>query len=505
MVSFVIDSSNHLSHCRAHPYTPFDPEKQKINCTNIIMSDGKRHIESQHHCFLCGRSDKIKLTCSYQAKNNNSGCKYRFHATCARQAGLQVNIQDDSSIMCFIHMNNNFNLRAFMEDMIEPEKKRSGNDLRRSSLPMSFECAASIFNNGIRVLNCLGWAWQWAKWWVAHGDSWEPLLEEGQVESKMTKEELKIVDSTPSSRRYDARRCRLIAFSAALRNRDYDRLEGDDHVALSNALQAIVNTSSLVGPLSTKEKDFFVEWLGRVYRSKSHLLGFGDNKIPVAEAWSEESTVYYPDKTPKFELGKKSLPGKVESNNISDDIDDFFENESEISPSGALQEQSKTPKKKKGGNTPIKEMRSENSSSGSLEKSPAKRSQRRSPLSEGKFQVQSKVVPSKKGRPTKKDFGNMFLNKESCCVPLEQGSSTQKTKRKRGRPPKKKVDEVLDSKDGNMPPTEIDTTELPIVKRAHIDYSGSGNEPIEMKDSNTDVALDKKPESTALHDNYQNH
>lgn len=464
------------------------------------MSDGKRHIESQHQCFLCGRSDKIKLTCSYQAKKNNCGCKYRFHATCARQAGLQINIQDDPPvIMCFIHMNNNFNLRAFMEDMIEPEKKRSGNDLRRSSMPMSFECAASIFNNGIRVLNCLGWAWQWAKWWVAHGDSWEPLLEEGQVESKMTKEELKIVDSTPSSRRSDARRCRLIAFSAALRNRDYDKLDGDDLGALSNALQAIVNTSSLVGPLSAKEKDFFVEWLGRVYRSKSHLLGLGDNKIPVAEAWSEGSFVYYPDQTPKFELGKKSLPGKVESNDLSDDIDDFFENENEISPSGALQEKLKTPKKKKGGNTPSEEMRSGDSSSDSLKKSPSKQSRRRSPLSEGNVQVHTRVVSPKKGRSPKKDLGNMLLNQESCGVPLEQGNSAKTTKRKRGRPPKKKVDEVLNIEDDAMPPTAIDTTELPFVKRARTHDPGSGNEPIEMKESNTDVDIEKKTESATLH------
>ena len=37
-----------------------------------------------------------------------------------------------------------------------------------------------------------------------------------------------IVHSTPESRCEDARRCRLAAFGAALRNRDYDQEEGDD-------------------------------------------------------------------------------------------------------------------------------------------------------------------------------------------------------------------------------------------------------------------------------------
>lgn len=142
------------------------------------------------------------------------------------------------------------------------------------------------------------------------GDNWEPLLEPGQVESEMTEEELRIVHSTPESRAKDARRCRLVAFSAALRNRDYDKEEGDDCGPLERALTAVISTCSLVGPLKKREVDFFVTWLALAYRSKSPILGFGDDKAPVA---SDGFCVHQVDGSPKYELGpNQPLPGKIE-------------------------------------------------------------------------------------------------------------------------------------------------------------------------------------------------
>jgi hypothetical protein len=123
----------------------------------------------------------------------------------------------------------------------------------------------------------------------------------------MTKEELKIVVSTPESRCADARRCRLAAFGAALRNRDYDTENGFDNEALTRALRAVLNTKSLVGPLEKFEIDFFTEWLARAYRSKSRLLGFGDDKIKVVE---DAFCLHADDKSPKCILGSRPLPGK---------------------------------------------------------------------------------------------------------------------------------------------------------------------------------------------------
>jgi len=175
---------------------------------------------------------------------------------------------------------------------------------------MTNDCAANIFNAGIRIMKCLGWAWQWASWWVHFGDNWEPFLEEGQNESNMTKAELKIIDSTSLSRRADARKCRLAPLGAALRNREYDKTKGDDCNALHNALRAILSVPSLAGPLTKAEIDFFVDWLGRVYRSQSPELGFGDEKIAVSETYSKGSVTHYKDETPKYELEKRPLPGK---------------------------------------------------------------------------------------------------------------------------------------------------------------------------------------------------
>merc|ERR1712087_658654 len=135
-------------------------------------------------------------------------------------------------------------------------------------------------------------------------------LEEGEKEEDMTEEELKIVNSTPESRCEDARQCRLSALGAALRNRDYDKEEGDDQEPLERALTAVLNVRSLVGPLKKKEIEFFVTWLALAYRSKSPVLGFGNEKTPVAD---DGFCVHQADGSPKYELGpNQPLPGKVE-------------------------------------------------------------------------------------------------------------------------------------------------------------------------------------------------
>jgi hypothetical protein len=195
---------------------------------------------------------------------------------------------------------------------------------------MSLVHASRLYNKSIVVMKMLGWAWRWAEWWVEYGDNWEPLLEPGEKEENMTKEELKIVDSTQESRCEAARKCRLTALSAALRNREYDKEEGDDTVALDRALRALLHTPELVGPLESYEIDFFAEWLARAYRSKSRLLGYGDDKIPIKNS---VGTVHIDDKSPKYILGSRRLPGKQELLDGAvfeidiNDVDDFLKPE----------------------------------------------------------------------------------------------------------------------------------------------------------------------------------
>ena len=138
-------------------------------------------------------------------------------------------------MFCYLHGGNEYNLRTTLEDLIEVEKGRSGKKFGKVDLPMKFNHASKLVNCSILVVRMLGWAWRWAELWVEHNSSWEPLLEPGQKEENMTKAQLKIIDSTPESRCEDARLCRLAAFGAALRNRDYDTEDGFDNESLECA------------------------------------------------------------------------------------------------------------------------------------------------------------------------------------------------------------------------------------------------------------------------------
>ena len=262
-----------------------------------------------------------------------------FHATCARQAGLEVENRPredgygyDFYVKCFRHGSNMFNLRARLEDLIEIEKRRSGKVLEsKDTKTMSFVHASRLLNASILVLHTLGWAWRWAEWWVLYRDSWEPLLEPGQMEEEMTNEEKRIVESTPESRCEDARKCRLAALAAALRNRSFDDVDEGDTIMLDRALRAMLHTKSLVGPLEEWEIDFFAEWLGIAYRSKSRLLGFAEYKIDIRP--SRGCVLEGPENTPKFELGSRRLPGaqvlavgEVFESDF-DDMDDFLKPE----------------------------------------------------------------------------------------------------------------------------------------------------------------------------------
>ena len=289
---------------------------QEVDCFNIVMSDGRRHVTHQFRCLLCGKFEGAKVNCYEGGCVAPGGTKNPyFHVTCARQAGLEVSSEPgfDFVLNCFLHAGSSFVFRARLEDLMEIEIMRYSEKVQMKNLlkisnPISWDHASRLFHSAVDVLRTLGWAWRWAEWWVESGDNWEPLIRDDQNEEEMTDKELKKVDSTPESRCKDARRCRLAALGAALRNRDYDKNEGDDQEPLERALMAVMSTPSLVGPLKPKEKEFYVTWFSLAYRSASPRLGFGDNKTPVV---SESFCVHQADGSPKFELGTRPLPGKT--------------------------------------------------------------------------------------------------------------------------------------------------------------------------------------------------
>ena len=308
-----------------------------INCSNIIMANGKDHVSHQHACTLCGLHKGAKMPCCddecVAPGSRRNPC--RFHITCARQAGLEV-VTEEWQVACFKHLECQFVFRARLEDMREIEIQRNTSNVFRASIPMSWSHASYLFHAAVNIMRTLGWAWRWAEWWVESGDNWEPLLEPGQREEDMTEEELKVVHSTPESRCKDARQCRLAAFGAALRNRDYDKVEGDDQEPLERALTAILSIKSLVGPLKKAEIQFFATWLALAYRSKSPVLGFGDEKVPVS---TKGFCVHQEDGSPKYELGTRPLPGKTAPltekgvfEPTVEEVDDFLLSPLSISP-----------------------------------------------------------------------------------------------------------------------------------------------------------------------------
>jgi hypothetical protein len=254
--------------------------------------------------------------------------RHYFHPTCARQAGFTVEGDKECfSLACFIHSETKNNFRAKLEDLLDVEVSSfSKGGTSKPDLSMTYPDASLTLYHALEVMRILGWAWRWAEWWVEENFNWEPFLpqlQDGLTEEDFTDEEKKIVHSTRESRCADARRCRLAALGAALRNRNYDTADGFDNASLAQALRAVLRTKSLVGPMTDAEVDFCVEWLSRAYRSKDKLLGFGEDKIEIGNA---EWCYHKSDKSPKFELGGRPLPGETDfayGINFSE-VDDFL-------------------------------------------------------------------------------------------------------------------------------------------------------------------------------------
>jgi len=315
---------------------------------------------------------------------------------------------------CYRHGGNEYNVRARLEDLLEIEKRRAGKAFARVDAPMTFSHASRLLHSAIGVLRVLGWAWRWAEMCVDYDSSWEPLLEPGEREEDMTKEQLKIVDSTRESRCEDARKCRLAAFGAALRNRDYDSEDDYDRKSFRRALRAILETKSLVGPLEEIEVEFFIRWLSLAYWSKSELLRFGENKIEVSEKCP--TCVHVEDGSPKHVLGSRLLPGKrliadsLKGEAVSE-TDDFMRREIVTDEILAALRAARKP-------------------------SEGRRSPRKPRQIEKNVEEVDEVVsrPKKKkkkgrGRPPKRS--------------LEDAASQSPSKKKRGRKPKPKVEDVI--------------------------------------------------------------
>ena len=73
-----------------------------VNCSDVVMANGKGLILAQTRCFLCGQSAGLKIRCDDDccSRQKNSEHQY-YHVTCARQAGLEVNVSGDDDLIFY--------------------------------------------------------------------------------------------------------------------------------------------------------------------------------------------------------------------------------------------------------------------------------------------------------------------------------------------------------------------------------------------------------------------
>ena len=223
---------------------------------------------------------------------------------CARTAGFEVSVEfDDESneefhiLNCLEHQDPDFSMKAKVRNLVE--LMGEGGDVTAAN---TLHLSSKALNGAARVLGQLAWGWRWSEWWIEHGDGGRDGKGEVGTDGK-------------EARKKDARNCRLMAVSAAIRGREYDRQKGLSHGVLTAALLPVARTKSLVGDLKEEEVEFLVLWLGRAYRAgMDGVMAIGYSKIPVTEAAYGRRTGTVGKASGegrKDVLGTRSLPGKA--------------------------------------------------------------------------------------------------------------------------------------------------------------------------------------------------
>jgi hypothetical protein len=102
-----------------------EAQYQRYDCSHIVMSNGFSHIHDKWVCALCCRHDKLKIKCSFEhCRYRGMKNPYRFHLTCANQAGFQLTDEGRGQEInllsfCFIHKSMQFSIRSQVEDFLQ--------------------------------------------------------------------------------------------------------------------------------------------------------------------------------------------------------------------------------------------------------------------------------------------------------------------------------------------------------------------------------------------------
>lgn len=88
---------------RWHKELNIDYDTGKVDCSNVIMSNGRGHVLGKNRCGLCGRRGGLKARCCTEGCRGHGETRspYFFHVTCARQAGYEVNHSEDPELLFY--------------------------------------------------------------------------------------------------------------------------------------------------------------------------------------------------------------------------------------------------------------------------------------------------------------------------------------------------------------------------------------------------------------------
>lgn len=70
----------------------------KVDLSGVVCATGTDMIHHKRRCFLCGQKKGLKMQCDTNdcsCKTNGQKEKLVVHVTCARQAGLEVRVDED--------------------------------------------------------------------------------------------------------------------------------------------------------------------------------------------------------------------------------------------------------------------------------------------------------------------------------------------------------------------------------------------------------------------------
>lgn len=65
------------------------------------MATGKRVVQKNISCYLCGLDGGMKVFCAHDECRMGDGRQTAFHVTCARQAGLEVGVEEGDEQLNF--------------------------------------------------------------------------------------------------------------------------------------------------------------------------------------------------------------------------------------------------------------------------------------------------------------------------------------------------------------------------------------------------------------------